>query len=409
MWSYFLLISMKNTGRVWLVVVLLLMLSSFALVPIKAQNPTIQVPDPTGDDKGPGYYGYPTADVFKPGVFDIVRFEAYVDDKAVTFKVYFKDLGGNPWNGKNGFCLQQVHIYIHADAAANIPARVSAIGLNLNFDPSWAWHYAVLIGPCWETPPQPLPSGQCAVIYRPFDEIVQDDKFRVAVDGNAIVATIDRALFAYGDPANIKDWRIVVIATSHDGFGPLKIRPVGLSKGDWVIWATATANDQQKVAIANAIKFAIEPRIFDVAVYSPEHPNGITADEQYQWLSSFDPSTKTPATIPPLLPQLKAQLESITKERDSLKSQVSSLQGQVSSLQGQVSSLQSQVKSLQDENSKLKSELDSLKASTVNTGLAVGLAVVLLIVGIAAGYFVGRRGRKEAKETAGGTQVKPSQ
>ncbi|PLJ77020.1 MAG: hypothetical protein B7L53_08755 [Thermofilum sp. NZ13] len=281
--------------------------------------------------------------------------------------------------------------------------------MNLNFDPTWAWHYALLIGPCWETPPQPLPTGQCAVLYRPFDEVVQGDKLKVSVDGNAIVATVDRGLFEYGDVGNIKNWRIVVAVASHDGFGPLKIRGVGLSKGDWNIWATATATDAQKTLIANAIKFGIEPRVLDIAVYAPEYPNGITADQQYAWLSSVDIDAKMPATIPPItsqvVAQLKAQLSSVTQERDSLKSQVSSLQSQVSSLQSQLSSLQSQVKSLQDQNSQLLSELESLRASTINTGVAAALAVVLLLVGIGAGYFLGKR---KPKEATGGTQVKTS-
>ncbi len=394
--------SMRGTRSPLTAALLLLLLGVLAARLVEAQAPTIQVSDPTGDDKGPGYYGYPGADVFKPGVFDITRFEVYVGEKAVTFKVYFKELGGNPWGGKNGFCLQQVHIYIRSDAPANVPARASAIGLNINFDPSWAWHYAVLIGPCWETPPEPLPSGQCAAVHRPFDVVVQDDLLKVAVEGNAIVATVDKSVFAYGDLANIKSWRFVVAVASHDGFGPLRVRPVGIGKEEWLIWGTATADDKQKVAIANAIKFGIEPRVLDIAVYSPEYPNGITAEQQYAWLSSFDPEAKTPATIPPVLAQqvaqLKAQLASVTQERDSLKAQVSSLQGQVSSLQGQVNNLQSQVKSLQDENSKLKSELEELRATTMSTGAAAALAVVLLVVGIAAGYFLGRR--KPGKEAA---------
>ncbi len=384
-------------------VLLAVLALSFALAPLaRAEGPVIQVTDPTGDDKGPGFYGYPTADVFKPGVFDIVKFEVYTAEKTVTFKVYFKDLGGNPWGGKNGFCLQQVHIYMHTDAPANVPARASAIALNLNFDPTWAWHYALLIGPCWETPPQPLPVGQCAVLYRPFDEVVQDDRIKISVEGNAIVATLDRGLFEYGDVGNIKNWRIVVAVASHDGFGPLKVRPVGLSKGEWNIWGTATATDAQKVLIANAIKFGIEPRVLDIAVYAPEYPNGITADQQYAWLSSIDVDAKLPATIPPittqLVAQLKSQLASVTQERDSLKSQVASLQGQVTSLQNQVSSLQSQVKSLQDRNAELSKELESLKASTINTGVAVAIAVVLLVVGLAAGYFLG--GKKKPKDEA---------
>jgi len=34
-----------------------------------------EVADPTGDDKGPGTYTYPTDAVYTPGSFDLVAFE----------------------------------------------------------------------------------------------------------------------------------------------------------------------------------------------------------------------------------------------------------------------------------------------------------------------------------------------
>ena len=33
--------------------------------------------DPTGDDNGPGTYAYPTAADFKPGAYDLQRFQVY--------------------------------------------------------------------------------------------------------------------------------------------------------------------------------------------------------------------------------------------------------------------------------------------------------------------------------------------
>ena len=90
--------------------VLLALLAIVAAPSAAAQGVVIVVKDPEGDDKGPGFYGYPAADVFKPGVFDLLGFTVSVDNKTVTFKFDFKNLGGNPWGGKNGFCLQQVHV-----------------------------------------------------------------------------------------------------------------------------------------------------------------------------------------------------------------------------------------------------------------------------------------------------------
>ena len=48
--------------------------------------------DPDGDDHGPGNYAYPTAGDFKPGAYDLQRFEVFDAGERIIFRVRTRDL-----------------------------------------------------------------------------------------------------------------------------------------------------------------------------------------------------------------------------------------------------------------------------------------------------------------------------
>jgi carbohydrate-binding DOMON domain-containing protein len=75
--------------------------------------------DPVGDDRGTGNYTYPTNAVFKPGVFDLTGFAVMRNSTHIAFAVFLRDLGGNPWGGPAGFCLQHVQIYVRTYCLRN--------------------------------------------------------------------------------------------------------------------------------------------------------------------------------------------------------------------------------------------------------------------------------------------------
>jgi hypothetical protein len=52
----------------------------------------LDVTDPDGDDNGPGTYAYPTSDDFKPGAFDLQRFQVIVDGDNVLLRAKVRDL-----------------------------------------------------------------------------------------------------------------------------------------------------------------------------------------------------------------------------------------------------------------------------------------------------------------------------
>ena len=73
------------------------------------------VDDPDGDDNGPGNYAYPTAGDFKPGAYDLQRFEVYDTGDRIIFRVRTRDLTptfGNPLGA------QLIDVYVHVPGAS---------------------------------------------------------------------------------------------------------------------------------------------------------------------------------------------------------------------------------------------------------------------------------------------------
>ncbi|MGC9010247.1 MAG: glucodextranase DOMON-like domain-containing protein [Sulfolobales archaeon] len=338
----------------------------------QAQQAVISVSDPEGDDRGPGYYGYPVADVFKPGVFDLVKFEVYTNATHVIFKVYFKNLGGNPWNGPNGFCLQYTHIYIRT-TETGLLGRMDTIGLNFALRSDYAWYYALLLAPGWDT--DAVPVGQKAALYYSNGTIiVQDTKgFKVYAEpaSNAIVAVVPKALLS--DTDNIAKWKIVVAVASYDGFGPMRVRPVGPTGGEWVINGTAYATPAMIKRIATGISKGVEPRVMDLLIYSPEFPNGITADQQYKWLDSYDPDKGLIATVP-YTPTYVTITATATTTTTLTQTSTYTLEKTVTSISTSVSVSTTTIE---------KTVTDWTTASI--------LGVVLLIIGFVIGFFVKRK------------------
>ena len=67
--------------------VFLLVVLSFIFCGALAYSQEVTFKDPTGDDKGPGNYVYPTDAVYKPGSFDITQFTMKVNGDQANFDV----------------------------------------------------------------------------------------------------------------------------------------------------------------------------------------------------------------------------------------------------------------------------------------------------------------------------------
>jgi glucoamylase len=95
----------------------------------------LDVTDPDGDDAGPGTYGYPTAADFKPGAFDLQRFQVIVDGPTVLLRAKVRDLSptfGSPIGA------QLLDVYVHTpDGPASTAAAFGS--RNYTIAPESAW------------------------------------------------------------------------------------------------------------------------------------------------------------------------------------------------------------------------------------------------------------------------------
>ena len=223
--------------------------------------------DPIGDDDGPGTYKYPTNEVFKEGVFDLTKFKVIYNGTYVIFKVYVRNLGGNPWRGPNGFCLQFPHIFVRT--TANMPTNSSTFGLNVALAPNSTWHFALLLAPGWGS--EPVPKGERAAIYYSNGTVIaQNDLFKVLAEpeANAIVAIVKATILP--DVAHISAWKYVVALAGYDGYGLMRVR--GVTPDVRAEWKFGSGDPK-------AIAVGVEPRVIDLLAS--------TAEAQYRELRSY--------------------------------------------------------------------------------------------------------------------------
>ncbi len=96
----------------------------------------LDVSDPDGDDNGPGTYGYPTSDNFKPGAFDLERFQVIVDGSNVLLRARVRDLSptfGSPIGA------QLLDVYVHTPGAATTSTAAAFPSRNYSIADASAW------------------------------------------------------------------------------------------------------------------------------------------------------------------------------------------------------------------------------------------------------------------------------
>lgn len=254
-----------------------------------AEQLVFSMEDPVGDDDGPGTYVYPTNPVFVDGVFDIIRFDVYYDDGWVVFKIYFRELGGNPWNGENGFSLQYIHIYVCT--TLDIPPNTMSLGLNIRIEPGW--HFAVLVNGGWNPGSGPVPQGEePAIYYYNGSTRTWGEYFRITTDSvnNAVVIRIYRSLLL--DVEHMGSWGYALIITSYDGYNTegYRIRSFELQATEWTIGGVDP----------DALEAGVEPRVLDVLAN--------TLDKQYEMLNSYDPRNGLLAVVYIVFPENPVQI-----------------------------------------------------------------------------------------------------
>jgi len=169
----------------------------------------VKFSDPTGDDKGPGNYIYPTDAVYTPGSFDLVEFEVTDGDNA-DFKVTVNDRLADPWGMGVGFATQMVFIFIDKDGVAGSGHTQSLPGLNVEFAPDSAWEKVIILSP------QPA-SRVSAEVKAKAADLAADIVIprRTTGSGKTISAKVKLSDLGGGDPAT---WGYQVVMQSNEGF-----------------------------------------------------------------------------------------------------------------------------------------------------------------------------------------------
>lgn len=320
----------------------------------------LEVNDPSGDDKGQGTLRYPTNPVFKPGVFDMLKFTVLQDKEYIYLQIQVKDLGGNPWGGPNGFCLQHIQVYIKT-TDNTLPVNTSTMGLYVNLAPGW--NYALAAVPGWGN--TPFPDGEVSALFKADGSLIADEYnnatlFDVYAFTNANIIEVKIAKSLLGDTGNIGNWIWYVFLTSYDGFGEKKIR--GIQAGDPGEWAFGGGDPQ--ALLAN-----VQPKVVDLLAPSEQ--------EQYTMLSSYDTAAGKPATVygvkggsiyyPPV---------TVTT---TITTTVTTTQTYVSTTTETVTTTQVSTTTLTSTTTSISTQLD-----VTTTGI---IAVITLVIGIAVGML----------------------
>lgn len=230
----------------------------------------LEVDDPEDDDYGPGTYVYPKAEVFKEGIFDIVRFAVRADDEVLEFEFEFKDLGGNPWGGPYGFCLQVIQVYLDtAPGGRTDPIFVEAPRIRI--DEKHPWNFAFQAGPGWE------PSN--LLVYENGDEATGELAIESDQAKNLIIISVPRKLVAEV-MAEKYTWHVVAVVGSWDGYGIKGWRMISTETEEWVGGG----------ASVKAVVAGVQPLVYDILL-----PEGV---DQKEVLSGYDIDAKTYAAIP---------------------------------------------------------------------------------------------------------------
>jgi alpha-amylase/alpha-mannosidase (GH57 family) len=184
------------------------------------------LPDPEGDDYGPGTYTYPQDGVFGAGSYDLTNFTVGVSGEDTA--VFSFDVAapiGNPWGSPVGYSVQTFDLYIDTDPAAGTGARLLLPGRNAALESGNGWEYALT-----------LEGWDPALYVATADGTTEETKptFKVIADSDGrVTARIPLELLGDGDP---RDWGYAVAVMSQEGFpsaGVRRVRDINVVGEQW--------------------------------------------------------------------------------------------------------------------------------------------------------------------------------
>lgn len=115
----------------------------------------LDITDPVGDDKGPGYYQYPLDKRMRRGTFDLKRFSVFEEGDVVVFEIQMRNYIMREWpdTGKSedqGFVANMWDIYIDIDGRENSGYKMALPGRDLMFSGNMGWEKVIMATPLSE-------------------------------------------------------------------------------------------------------------------------------------------------------------------------------------------------------------------------------------------------------------------
>ncbi|WP_461866670.1 glucodextranase DOMON-like domain-containing protein [Thermococcus sp.] len=302
----------------------------------------VEIKDPVGDDHGPGTYTYPTDKVFnQKGLFDLTDVKIKEGTTKYVIEFYFKNLGGNPWNGPNGFSLQIIEAYFDFKEGGNTKAIKEAKngpGSNVQLDPNHPWDAAIRV------------FGWGSKLLLPDGKTV-DVKAKADLDKNVIIVEIPKDYLKINE-----DTYMSVLVGSQDGFGVDNWRAIAPKAEQWKGGGADT----------DAVVAGVAPRVYDLLVPEWFKP---TQEEQ---LKSYDAKATKLAIV--------RMISLFKKETPTETSTTSSSSSTTSTTQTSTTSTTSSSSATATSSSSSASSTSTTGGKTCGPAALIGLALIPLLL-----------------------------
>jgi carbohydrate-binding DOMON domain-containing protein len=178
-----------------------------ALVASTAVAQEVVFKDPTGDDKGPGTYTYPTDGVYKRGSFDLTQLRVKVSGNKADVEVSVDANLEDPWRMGVGFAVQMVFVFVDTKEGGHTETLP---GLNANFAADSAWEKVIILAPQSPTRVRNEVNQKAGAVK---GDVIVPGRTRGA--GRTISAQVDLKEIGEGDPSK---WGWQVVMQSNEGF-----------------------------------------------------------------------------------------------------------------------------------------------------------------------------------------------
>jgi len=178
------------------------------LVASAALAQSVSFKDPSGDDKGPGTYTYPTDGVYKRGSFDMTAFDVKTSGKKVDFSVTFNTSLEDPWRMGGGFSVQLVFIAIKTGEGG---FKEGPPGTNVTFADGNEWNKLVILSP--QAPGRMKNEVDTKMSAEMAKNVLIPT--RTKGSGQTVSGSVDLDALGGGDPST---WSYQVLIQSNEGF-----------------------------------------------------------------------------------------------------------------------------------------------------------------------------------------------